>query len=192
MDFPDGSVIKNPPANAGNVGSIPGSRRSPGIRNVKPLQYSWLGNPMDRGAWRATVHGVTKSQTWLSDWAQAHTYNPPGSNKQQFRKFKGQPLGCLYVGICSSSQKREAYRVAEVGSLAISAPREVEGPHIVREQLHPPTWKVMQVKPELAEKVGIWPKETNTQLQGKELTTVTWSENRSHWKDLVPSTPQCH
>ena len=63
----------------------------------------------------------------------------PSPSEMTLRKFKGQPLGCLYVGICSSSQKREAYRVAEVGSLAISAPREVEGPHIVREQLHPPT-----------------------------------------------------
>ena len=140
MSFPNGSVVKNPPANAGNVGLIPGSKRAPGIRNVKPLQLSWLGNPMDRGAWRATVHGVTKSQTQLSNWAQAHTYNPLGSKGQQFRKFKGQPLGCLDVGICSSSQKRQEYRVAEAGSQALRAPREVESPHIVRDQLHPPTW----------------------------------------------------
>ena len=48
--FPDGSVIKNPPANAGNVGSIPGSGRSPGEGNGNTLQYSSLGNPMDREA----------------------------------------------------------------------------------------------------------------------------------------------
>ena len=61
-------VVKNPPANAGDsrdVGSIPGSRRSPGGGHGNPLQYSRLENPMDRGAWRATVHGVTKSQTQL-------------------------------------------------------------------------------------------------------------------------------
>ena len=60
-------VVKNPPANAGNkyVGSISGSGRSPGEGHGNPLQYSCLGNPMDRGAWWATVHGVTKSQTWL-------------------------------------------------------------------------------------------------------------------------------
>ena len=54
-------VLKNPPANAGdtrNLGSIPGSGRSPGVGNGNPLQYSCLENSMDRGAWQATVHGV--------------------------------------------------------------------------------------------------------------------------------------
>ena len=53
-------MVKNLLANAGDMGSIPGSRRSPGEGNGNPLQYSCLGNPMDRGAWWATVHGVTK------------------------------------------------------------------------------------------------------------------------------------
>ena len=53
-------------AGAGDAGSIPGSGRSPGGGNGNPLQYSCLGNPMDRGAWRATVHGVAKDQTRLS------------------------------------------------------------------------------------------------------------------------------
>ena len=65
--LPDGSVVKNPLANAGDVSSIPGSGRYPGGGNVNPLQYSCLGNPMDRGAWRATAYGVTKSWTQLSD-----------------------------------------------------------------------------------------------------------------------------
>ena len=60
MGFPGGSVAKNPPGNAGDTDSIPGSGRSPGEENGNPLQYSCLGNPMDRGAWQATVHGVTK------------------------------------------------------------------------------------------------------------------------------------
>ena len=51
---------KNPPANAEDKGSIPGSRRFPGEGNGNPLQYSCLGNPIDRGAWQATGHGVTK------------------------------------------------------------------------------------------------------------------------------------
>ena len=55
-----GSVIKTPPANAGDSGSVPGSGRSPGEGNGNPLQYSRLGNPMDNGAWQATVHGVSK------------------------------------------------------------------------------------------------------------------------------------
>ena len=58
--FPGGSVVKNPPANAGDVGSIPRSRRCPRVGNGNPLQYSCLGNPMDRGTWRAIVQGVTK------------------------------------------------------------------------------------------------------------------------------------
>ena len=56
--FPGGVVVKNPPASAGNAGLIPGSRRSAVERNGNPLCYSCLGNRMDRGAWRATVHGV--------------------------------------------------------------------------------------------------------------------------------------
>jgi len=58
-------VVKTLPANAENVGLIPGSGRSPGGGNDNPLQYSCLGNPMDRGAWWATVHRVTKSGTGL-------------------------------------------------------------------------------------------------------------------------------
>ena len=69
--FPGGSVVKNPPDNAGDVrdmGSIPGLGRSPRGENGNPLQYSCLENPMDRGVWWATVHGVTKKNwTQLSD-----------------------------------------------------------------------------------------------------------------------------
>ena len=64
--FPGGSVVKNLPANAGDAGLIPGSRRSPGEGNGVPLQYSWLENSMDRRAWWATVHRVAKSRTPLS------------------------------------------------------------------------------------------------------------------------------
>ena len=60
-------VVKNPPANPGDVGSIPGSGRSPEEGNGNSLQYSCLENPTDRGAWWATVHRVTESRTRLSD-----------------------------------------------------------------------------------------------------------------------------
>ena len=60
LGVPGGPVVKNLPANPGNEGSIPGSRRSPGSRNGNPLQYSCMENSKDRGAWLATVHGVTK------------------------------------------------------------------------------------------------------------------------------------
>ena len=69
MGFPGGSAGKECTYNAGDIrdsGLISGSGRSPGGRNGSPLQYSYLENPRDRGAWRATVHGVASSQTWLS------------------------------------------------------------------------------------------------------------------------------
>ena len=75
--FPHGSVVNKPPANAkdaGEEGSIFGSRRSPGEGNGNPLQYSCLGNSMDRGSWQAIVHGVVKSQTWLSAHTHTHTH----------------------------------------------------------------------------------------------------------------------
>ena len=65
-----GTVVKNPPANAGDKSLIPGWERSPGVENGKLLQYSCLENSTDRGAWRAAVHGVAKSLTRLSDFAQ--------------------------------------------------------------------------------------------------------------------------
>ena len=65
MGFPGDSVVKNPPANAGDTGLISGLGRSPREGNGNPLQYSFLGNPMDRGAWQAMVHRVAKSQRQL-------------------------------------------------------------------------------------------------------------------------------
>ena len=58
--FPNGSVVKNPPANIRDTDLIPGLGRSPGEGNGHPFQYSCLGNPMDSGAWSATVHGFTE------------------------------------------------------------------------------------------------------------------------------------
>ena len=70
MGFPVALVVKNLPANAGDTrdaGSIPGLGRSPGEGHGYLLQCSCLGNPMDRGAWQTTVHGIAKSWTQLSD-----------------------------------------------------------------------------------------------------------------------------
>ena len=74
MGFPGGSECKKSACNAEDPGLIPGSGRSPGEGNGYPFQYSCLGNPMDRGAWQATVHRVAKSQAWLSS---EHTCIPP-------------------------------------------------------------------------------------------------------------------
>ena len=70
MGLPHGTVVKNPPAGAEDsrdLDSIPGSERFPGVGTENPLQYSCLENSMDRGTWWATVHGVTESQTQLSN-----------------------------------------------------------------------------------------------------------------------------
>ena len=75
MGLPGGSVVKNPPANAGNTGSIPGSGRFPGEGHGNPLQYSCVGNPMDAGAWWATVHGVTRVTHDLVTKEQQQTTN---------------------------------------------------------------------------------------------------------------------
>ena len=75
LGFPDGSSGKQSACSAGaagDAGSIPGSGRSPGGGYGNPLQYSCLENPMDRGAWQATVHRVAKSQTWLKCPSIAH------------------------------------------------------------------------------------------------------------------------
>ena len=67
MGFPGSSDGKESACNAGNLGLIPGSGKSPGEGNGYPLQYSCLENSMDRRAWQATVHGVANSQTQLSN-----------------------------------------------------------------------------------------------------------------------------
>ena len=69
--FPGGSVVKNPPVNAGDMSSIPGLGRSPGVGNVNPLWYSCLDKPTDREAWWAAVLGVSQSDTT----EQLSTYN---------------------------------------------------------------------------------------------------------------------
>ena len=65
--FPGGSDGKESACNVGDLGSIPGSERSPGGGNGNPLQYSCLENSMGTGVWQATVHGVAKSRTWLNN-----------------------------------------------------------------------------------------------------------------------------
>ena len=74
LGLPSGSMVKNLPANAGESGSIPGPEISSEEENGNPLQYSCLENSMDRRAWQATVHGVTKSWTRLSVHTHTHTH----------------------------------------------------------------------------------------------------------------------
>ena len=102
--LPGGSVEKNLPANAGgagatgDVGSIPGWGRSPGGGNGNPLQYSYLENPMERGAWWATAHGVTKSWTPISTRARARTHTHthiPGNDEKRWLSLACQEISLL-------------------------------------------------------------------------------------------------
>ena len=98
-------MVKNPSANAGDVrdsDSIPGLGRSPGEGPGNPLQYSCLENPMDRGAWWATVHGVAKSQTGLNNLASIHVAGVERARRQvlgdKMTEFEGaSPVGCYRV-----------------------------------------------------------------------------------------------
>ena len=81
-DFPGGSDGKVSAYNVGDLGSIPGSGRSPGEGNGNSFQYSCLENPMDRGAWWAAVHGVAKSRTQLRDFTHSLTVETNNTVKQ--------------------------------------------------------------------------------------------------------------
>ena len=100
--FSGGSVVKNPPASARAIGLVPGLGGFPGGRNGNPRQYSCLENPMDRGAWWATVHGVAKSQTWLSEHACTLCPNPLHDATAQCPFETWKPMSC--VGIPRRSQ----------------------------------------------------------------------------------------
>ena len=89
-----GLVVKNPPDNPRDIrepGLIPGWGRSPGGGHGNPLQYSCLENPMDRGAWGAVVHRVTKSWTWLKPWSSIHIF---------FRKCAPLPYTIVFFCVC--------------------------------------------------------------------------------------------
>ena len=86
-------MVKKPCANAGDSGSIPELGRSHGEVNGNPLQYSCLGNPMDRAAWHAALHGVMKEwdTTLIKQQKQQHLYSPCHINTKQY---------CVYVCVC--------------------------------------------------------------------------------------------
>ena len=105
LGFPSGSVVKNLSANAGNArdeDSIPGAVRSPREGNGNPLQCSCLENPMDRGAWKATIYEVTKSWTQLSEHAHTDAKQPSERvqerlNEENVGKLEGSMKGPLEV-----------------------------------------------------------------------------------------------
>ena len=110
--FPGGTMLKHPPANAGGAryaGSIPGSGRSPGVDNGNPQQHFCLENSMDRGPWQATVHGISKSQTWLSmhtcthTHTHTHTHNLKSTFTNQVGKIQSVPSTWSLRWLCSLS-----------------------------------------------------------------------------------------
>ena len=105
LGFPGGSDPKESACKTGDRGSIPGSGRSPGKGNGNPLQYSCLGNPMGRGAWWATVHGVAKNRTQLSNECDACGINlvPPLETEHKPSVVKA--WGVLTLGSPRNSTK---------------------------------------------------------------------------------------
>ena len=108
-------VVKNPLANAGDVrdmSSILGLGRYPGGGHGNPPQYSCLENPMDRRAWRATVHGVTKSQTWLSNW---HSLQHKITQKEMWKRKTSHwieaQLKLVWLSLAWSCLQRPGFQV---------------------------------------------------------------------------------
>ena len=104
--FPGSSNSKTSAYNAGDLGSIPGSGRSPGEGNGNPLQYSCLENPMDWGAWWATIHGVAKSRTWLSNFTFTFFHVCIGFNIQKTQRGLMTPF-CPDISVIQFLQRRQ-------------------------------------------------------------------------------------
>ena len=101
--FPGGSEVKASACSVGDLGSIPGSGRSPGEGNGNPLQYSCLENPIDGGAWWATVHGVAKSWTRLSDFAFAIRFSSNYQCQTSFQVSLHHRMSSLGKFLCRTS-----------------------------------------------------------------------------------------
>ena len=107
-------MIKNLPASVGEArdeSSIPGLGRSPGEGSGNPLQYSCLGNPLDRGAWRATVHGVTGSDTTVHTHARRGVLQVLSEEQRQLHVGRAGASGCFQAGVVRDSVREESLRV---------------------------------------------------------------------------------
>ena len=130
LGFPGGSDGKESAHNAGDLGLISGSGRFPGEGNGNPLQYSCLENSVDRGAWRATVHGVTKSQTRLSN---LHTHTNTHTHTQWIR-VGPKPVTTVLIkrGKFRHSHRREPQVLTEgeIGMMCLQA-KECQGMPVI-------------------------------------------------------------
>ena len=129
--FPGGSEVKASACNVGDPGSIPGLGRSPGEGNGNPLQYSCLENPMDRGAWQATVHGVSKSWTQLSDFTSLHFTSETANSPLRRQQFCIQilVLNSPRISLCEPTSaiqaKEDALRFPPAGSYLVKGQNTV-------------------------------------------------------------------
>ena len=101
----------NAPANAGDMGSVPGLGRSPGGGNGNSLQYSCLKNPTDRGTWRTTVHGVTKSLTWLWDSTHAQGHCALSCSISQAHILEDLQIASIILSILSVGTLTVGFRI---------------------------------------------------------------------------------
>ena len=131
MGFPGNSVVKNLPANAGDTGSIPGMGRSPGEGNGNPLQYSCLGNPMDRGAWRAAVHGVCKELDTTEGLNTTTTTSKPHAEKEKSRIWHWSQADIRSAGNCQVSAVFDRWAPSSVINAATPPRGEDAGKRIL-------------------------------------------------------------
>ena len=103
--FPGGTVVKNPPASAGDVGLIPGLGRCPGEGNGNPLQYSCLGHPMDRETWWAIVHAITKELDMTQQPNNTNNIILNGEKLESFPPRSGTRQGCPLSPLCFHNVK---------------------------------------------------------------------------------------
>ena len=129
--FPGGSEVKASASNAGDPGSIPGSGRSPGEGNSNPLQYSCLENPVDGGAWQATVHGVAKSRTQLNNFTSPNVpflgETPSIYWNSLVSSLFSQLLILFLSNLCSTLQPKKSRKTSKLIIISVLVKRGANG-----------------------------------------------------------------
>ena len=187
--FPGGCLVKNPPANAGDEGSIPRSGRCPKRGNSNVFQYSCLENSMDRQAWRATVHGVTNSQDIPSHYCMAKRRGKGGSSDRfpllGLQNHYGQWLQPWNQKTISSWQESDDKHRQCIESRDITLPTKV---HMVKAMVFPvvmcscetQTIKKAECQKIVAFKLWCW----------RRLLKVPWTARRSNQSILREINPE--
>ena len=207
MGFPGGSEVKASAHNAGDLGSIPGLGRSPGEGNGNPLQYSCLENPMDGGAWWATVHGVAKSRTRLSDFTFTFTMNKASGGDGPITPWQidGETMEIVtdfiflgskitVDGTCSHEKKRYLLlgRKAMTNLDSILKNRDITLPtkiHLVKVVVFPvvmygcESWSIKKTEHQRIDVFELW--------CWRRFLRVPWTSRRSNQSILREINPEC-